>query len=164
MPETTGHTESPAPADDRADRPDRRAGTPGGSLGPAPGTTRSNPSTRPARRAPSPASAGRPTTTPASAAPPRRSPTASRPAHTSVDHRWPAPRPPCHGQCRAGVRWPAATNPRCDEDAGSTPSLPRRSPIQSDWVAYFSTVATGRTFNRRQQLELRHREWRGRML
>ncbi|MCQ4365824.1 hypothetical protein KQR54_32945, partial [Mycobacterium gordonae] len=40
--------------------------------------------------------------------------------------------------------------PRCGEDAGLRPSLPRRSPIQSDRVAYFSTVATGLVFNRRQ--------------
>ena len=45
--------------------------------------------------------------------------------------------------CRAIAR---CDNPRCDADAGSTPSLPKRSPIQSDWVAYFSTVATGLLF------------------
>ena len=32
------------------------------------------------------------------------------------------------------------------------PSLPRRSPIQSDWVAYFPHVAIGPILNRRQQL------------
>ena len=34
------------------------------------------------------------------------------------------------------------------------PSLPRKSPVQSDRVAYFSTVVPGLDFNRRQQCSL----------
>ena len=38
------------------------------------------------------------------------------------------------------------------------PSLPRKSPVQSDRVAYFSTVVPGLDFNRRQHTAL-ERAW-----
>ena len=73
---------------------------------------------------------------------PRTARTTSAPAcaHTSAAHPTPPPGRP------STCRYPAAARPAAAEHhprpaAGSTPSPPPRSPIQSVWVASFSTVA-----------------------
>ncbi len=84
------------------------------------------------------------------------------PAHTSAAGPRPPPGPPSPARSPTPER-PAAAEHRPQRAAGSTPSPPPRSPIQSVWVASFSTVAMASfssVVDTRSHRHLRRSPWR----